>query len=147
MSIMYHDGNRRLQDQFGSRRISDRLREICSFESHLHCSTISAHTKQYSWISHVASSGAELAVQAGPQLVVPILNARYALNAANVRWGSLYDALYGTDALSEDHGAERGGSYNPVRGTKLGPDGPTMRALEAYILAQRKGVPMNYGKH
>ena len=97
-------------------------------------SDMSAYRKQLQAIGYLApvpaeaiatttNVDAELALQAGPQLVVPVLNARYALNAANARWGSLYDALYGTDAISEADGASKttadGKGYNPVRGAKV----------------------------
>ncbi len=95
-------------NQFDVRAYQSFLTDIGYLETEVHDFSI-----------ETANVDEEIARIAGPQLVVPVKNARFAINAANARWGSLYDALYGTDAIAEDDGAERAGGYNPVRGEQV----------------------------
>ncbi|MEJ8567346.1 malate synthase G [Elongatibacter sediminis] len=101
-----------LKDEPGAGRDPDRQREFLTDSGYL-------VPEPESFEITVDGNDPEVSTLAGAQLVVPASNARYALNAANARWGSLYDALYGTDAIDEENGAARGGDYNPVRGARV----------------------------
>ena len=119
-----------------NQQMLDKRDELQAKLDRWHCEREGSPTKLNEYINHLKDIGylveegdafsvsvsrvdPEIASLAGAQLVVPVNNARYALNAANARWGSLYDALYGTDAISEKDGAERSGGYNPVRGARV----------------------------
>ena len=78
-----------------------------------------SHPRSNNFSIKTSNVDPEIRKIAGPQLVVPVMNARFALNATNARWGSLYDALYGTDMISESEGAIREGGYNPIRGDRV----------------------------
>ncbi len=114
------DRRDRLQDRIDEWLITRRGRAVSAAEQAAFLSDIGYLEPEPGDFS-IATAGVdpEVAERAGPQLVVPVDNARYALNAANARWGSLYDALYGTDVIPEDGGAERGAGYNPERGARV----------------------------
>jgi malate synthase len=96
------------------------------------------------FIIDTAGVDAEIATMAGPQLVVPVSSARMSLNAANARWGSLYDALYVSDAIPEDGGAARGASYNPVRGAKV--VAQVQGWLDAFLPIENLKGPRSHGE-
>lgn len=108
-------------------QLQQQIDEYCKSTANAGLDQYKAFLKQIGYLAQIPEPfeistenvDAEIASMAGPQLVVPINNARYALNAANARWGSLYDAFYGTDVVNEEGGAEKGKGYNPARGQKV----------------------------